>query len=137
MPKWPKRVWHSLALWLTHYPKGTQRVQHALFITEKYYIEIIISSKSGGWLSYSVYPTELQIADLQIHLRGSVPFEHCQDFKTLLPFWIFFKLRQYFKDIIFKPELPTNFEQDWLLYTVQWKFYLMSSLRLWSLRSWQ
>ena len=28
----------------------------------------------------------LQIADLQIHLRGSVPFEHCQDFKTLLPF---------------------------------------------------
>ena len=68
-------------LWLTHYPKGTQRVQHALFITEKYYIEIIISSKSGGWLSYSVYPTELQIADLQIHLRGSVPFEHCQDFK--------------------------------------------------------
>jgi len=25
------------------------RVQHALFITEKYYIEIIISSKSGGW----------------------------------------------------------------------------------------
>ena len=137
MPKWPKRVWHSLAPLVHQIHQRPLRVQHTLFIPEKYYIGIIISSKSGGWLSYSVYPTELQIADLQIHLRGSVPFEHCQDFKTLLPFWIFFKLRQYFKDIIFKPELPTNFEQDCLLYTVQWKFYLMSSLRLWSLRSWQ
>jgi len=51
-------------LWYTHYPKGTQRVQHALFITEKYYIEIIISSKSGGWLSYFGAQSSLQISQL-------------------------------------------------------------------------
>ena len=94
----------KLSLWLTHYPKGTQRVQHTLFIPEKYYIEIIISSKSGGWLTYSVYPTELQIVGLQDLMCDKI-------------FFFFYFLQQILNKIDnYTPDMfpYTDEENDWI-----------------------